>query len=187
MIPPGMAGDIIFYQFSRAKVERGDFSHFLGLYAPDMRPAGRRLRGMIGALMFGIEGYDHDPREIHSIPPSAKSSTKMSFTITRNLEQLPSYSMLCKRAEQNHVRLTGNERSGSFSGRGVEGDYEFGEDCIHGTFTGHGVKGEFSFEIGKVVVTITDKPFWLPEMLLKQKITEGLDTLCSELAWRLSS
>ena len=90
--------------------------------------------------------------------------------------------MLCKLAEQNHVCLTGNERTGSFSCRGVEGDYEFGEDCIRGTFAGHGAKGEFSFEIGKAAVTITDKPFWLPEMLLKQKIAEGLDTLCNELA-----
>jgi len=30
-----MAGDLIFYQFSRSKVECGDFSHFLGLYAPE--------------------------------------------------------------------------------------------------------------------------------------------------------
>ena len=106
----------------------------------------------------------------------------MSFTITRNLEQIPSYPVLCNLAEQNHACLTGNERTGSFSFRGLEGDYEFGEDNIHGTFAGHGAKGEFSFEIGKAAVTITDKPFWLPEMLLKQKITEGLDTLCNELA-----
>ena len=90
--------------------------------------------------------------------------------------------MLCKLAERYHVCLTGNERTGSFSCRGVEGDYEVGEDGIHGKFAGHGAKGEFSFEIGKAAVTITDKPFWLPEMLLKQKIAEGLDTLCNELA-----
>ena len=106
----------------------------------------------------------------------------MSFTITRSLEQLPSYAMLCKLAEQNNVRVTGNERTGSFSSQGVEGNYEFGEDHIHGTFAGRGVRGEFSFEIGKAAVTIIDKPFWLPEMLLKQKITEGLDTLCDKLA-----
>jgi hypothetical protein len=106
----------------------------------------------------------------------------MSFTITRNIEQLPSYPLLCKLAEQNHVRVTGNEHTGSFLGHGVEGDYQFGEDSIHGTFVGHGVTGAFSFEIGKATVTITDKPFWMPETLLKQKITEGLDTLWNELA-----
>jgi hypothetical protein len=41
--------------------------------------------------------------------------------------------------------------------------------------------GEFTFEIGKAAVTIVDKPFWLPEILLKQKITEGLDTFCTDL------
>ena len=89
--------------------------------------------------------------------------------------------MLCKLAEQKHVHITGNESTGSFSCRGVEGDYKFGEDGICGNFAGHGVKGEFSFRIGKAAVTITDKPFWLPEMMLKQKITEGLDTFCTEL------
>lgn len=85
--------------------------------------------------------------------------------------------MLCKLAAENQVNVSGNERTGSFSGRGVTGDYEFGENCLHGTFAGHGVTGKFRFEIGLATVTITDKPFWLPETLLKQKITEGLDTL----------
>ncbi|MGA2865207.1 MAG: hypothetical protein ABSF95_12090 [Verrucomicrobiota bacterium] len=55
--------DLIFYQFSRSKVERGDFHHFLGLYAPDKLPAGRRVRqrqeiqaGLREALTDG-EGY----------------------------------------------------------------------------------------------------------------------------------
>jgi hypothetical protein len=106
----------------------------------------------------------------------------MPFTITRNIEQLPSYAMLCKLAGQNGVQVVGNERAGSLSCRGVEADYEFADDDIHGKFAGHGVTGEFSFEAGKAAVTVTDKPFWLPEMLLKQKITEGLDRLCEELA-----
>jgi len=101
---------------------------------------------------------------------------KMSFTITKNLERLPSYPMLCQLAVENQVHVTGDERTGSFSGRGVAGNYEFGADSLHGTFAGHGVTGEFQFEIGQATVTITDKPFWLPEMLLKQKIAEGLDS-----------
>ena len=105
----------------------------------------------------------------------------MAFTITRKIARLPSYSMLRKLAGQNHIHITGSERTGSFSCRGVTGDYEFGEAGIGGKFTGHGVKGEFSFGVGEVVVTVTDKPFWLPEMLLKQKITAGLDTFCNEL------
>jgi hypothetical protein len=105
----------------------------------------------------------------------------MAFTITRNLERLPSYSLLRKLAEQKRVQVTGNEFAGSFSCRGVAGDYRFGEDGIHGKFAGHGVTGEFTFEMGKAALTITDKPFWLPEMLLKQKLTEGLDTFCTDL------
>ena len=63
-----MDHDLIFYQFSRSKVERGDFRHFMGLYEPDKLPSGRRLREMIGRFLFCIEGYDADPREIHCIP-----------------------------------------------------------------------------------------------------------------------
>src|ERR1019366_5973674 len=106
----------------------------------------------------------------------------MSFTIIKNLEQLPSNPTLCKLAERNSVCVTGDERTGSFSGHGVEGDYQFAEDGIHGKFSGHGVTGAFLFEMGKASVTITDKPFCLPETLLKQKITQGLETLWNELA-----
>lgn len=63
-----MDNDLVFYQFSRLKVERGDFSHFLGLYAPDKLPTGRRLRQMMNNFVFCVEGWDNDEREIHSIP-----------------------------------------------------------------------------------------------------------------------
>ena len=63
-----MEGDLILYQFSRSKVERGDFDHFLSLYGPDKLPTGRRLREMMNRFLFCIEGYDNYPREIHSIP-----------------------------------------------------------------------------------------------------------------------
>ena len=70
-----MDSDLIFYQFSRSKVERGDFSHFLSLYAADRLPAGRRLREMMDCVVFCIEGYDDDPREIHSLPEIRRSTT----------------------------------------------------------------------------------------------------------------
>ena len=63
-----MHTDLIVYQFSRNKTEHGDFSHFLGLYALDKLPTGRRLRSMMNSMVFCIEGYDDDPREIHCIP-----------------------------------------------------------------------------------------------------------------------
>ena len=64
----GDGRDLVFYQFSRLKVERGDFSHFLGLHAPDKLPTGRRLRQMMNTFVFCVEGWDGDDREIHSIP-----------------------------------------------------------------------------------------------------------------------
>jgi len=106
----------------------------------------------------------------------------MLFTITKKLDQQPSHPMLCKLAGQHSVCVTGDERAGSFTTRGVEGNYEFSDAGIHGKFAGHGVTGEFSFAAGEAAVTISDKPFWLPEALLKQKITEGLNMLCDELA-----
>ena len=63
-----MEGDLILYQFSRSKVERCDFGHFLSLYAPDKLPEGRPLRDMMNCFVFCIEGWDSDPREIHLIP-----------------------------------------------------------------------------------------------------------------------
>jgi hypothetical protein len=63
-----MEHDLILYQFSRTKVERGDFSHFLSLYAPNKLPEGRRLRDMLNRFVFCIEGWDDDMREIHMVP-----------------------------------------------------------------------------------------------------------------------
>jgi hypothetical protein len=63
-----MEHDLIFYEVSRSKVERGEFSQFLGLYGPDKLPAGRRLRDMMGAFVFAVEGWDDDPRENPTIP-----------------------------------------------------------------------------------------------------------------------
>jgi hypothetical protein len=63
-----VAGDLVFYQFSRWKVEQGFFSHFLSLYAFDKLPAGRRLREMMNCLVLCVDGYDQDEREIHTVP-----------------------------------------------------------------------------------------------------------------------
>jgi len=63
-----VATDLILYQFSRSRVERGDFRHFLGLYTPDKLPKGRRLREMMNCFVFCVGGWDDDPREIHVVP-----------------------------------------------------------------------------------------------------------------------
>lgn len=60
--------DLILYEFSRFKVERGDFSHFLSQFALEKLPTSRRLRLMMNSVLFCIQGYEQDDREIHSIP-----------------------------------------------------------------------------------------------------------------------
>jgi hypothetical protein len=70
-----MSDDVIYYQFSRSKIERLDFTHFLSLYGPDKLPAGRALRALMNTMLFGIEGWDDSPREIHSIPEVRKFYT----------------------------------------------------------------------------------------------------------------
>ena len=43
-------------------------SGVLSLHSPDKLPSGRRLRAMMNSMVFCVEGWDNDPREIHSIP-----------------------------------------------------------------------------------------------------------------------
>lgn len=71
-----MAVDTLFCQFTRARVERGDLSHFLSIAAPDKLPTGGRLHEMIGRLTFIIQGYEPDPREAHGIPEIRRFYTR---------------------------------------------------------------------------------------------------------------
>src|SRR5436190_21009397 len=59
---------LILYEFSRLKLERCDVPHVLSLYAPDKLPTGRRLREMMNSMVFAVDGYNDDPREIQIIP-----------------------------------------------------------------------------------------------------------------------
>jgi hypothetical protein len=63
---------LILYQFSREKVERGDFSAFLSQFGADRLPSGPPLAGMMGTMAFAVEGYDADSREIYAIPEVRK-------------------------------------------------------------------------------------------------------------------
>src|SRR5207247_9036583 len=55
-----MKSDLIVYQLSRVKVEKGDFNHFLDLYDPHKLPTGQPLKATMGRMLFCIEGYDAD-------------------------------------------------------------------------------------------------------------------------------
>jgi hypothetical protein len=59
-----MTPDLILYRFSREKVEGCDFSPFLSLYGSDRLPQGPALKRLLGRMVFCIDGYDLDPREI---------------------------------------------------------------------------------------------------------------------------
>ena len=60
--------DLVIYQFSRERVEAGDFSHFLKRFSPAALPAGSALAAQMDSLVCAIDGYDSHPDELHSIP-----------------------------------------------------------------------------------------------------------------------
>ncbi|HRI15563.1 MAG TPA: hypothetical protein PLX89_21400 [Verrucomicrobiota bacterium] len=59
---------LIVYQFSRDKVERGEFTAFLARFGSDRLPHGADLARLMGGLAFTVDGYNDDPREIYAIP-----------------------------------------------------------------------------------------------------------------------
>ena len=60
--------DLIFYQFSRDRVEAGDMKDFLSRFGRYRLPVGRELAGMMDSLALTISGYDDDIREVYAIP-----------------------------------------------------------------------------------------------------------------------
>ncbi|MEO8351770.1 MAG: hypothetical protein ABI680_08560 [Chthoniobacteraceae bacterium] len=60
--------NIIIYQFSRERVEAGDFSGFIGLYDIDGLPEGKPLAAMMNTLEFMFDGYNDHPDEVYAIP-----------------------------------------------------------------------------------------------------------------------
>ncbi len=59
---------LVVYQFSRDKVEQGDFTPFLAQFGLDRLPSGPALADMLGGFAFSVDGYNDDPREIYAIP-----------------------------------------------------------------------------------------------------------------------
>jgi hypothetical protein len=64
--------DLIFYQFSRDRVEAGDAKAFMSRFGRHRVPVGKQLGAMMNSLALMIEGYDTDPREIYAIPEVRK-------------------------------------------------------------------------------------------------------------------
>jgi hypothetical protein len=68
----------------------------------------------------------------------------------------------------------------------VNGNYTFEPNGdIRGDFTGYVVgklAGTFVFTTGKAEITITEKPFLIPEAVLKSKLSMVLKDFCAKFA-----
>ena len=107
----------------------------------------------------------------------------MPFTITQPLGRLPRFAEIQTLAEQHEVQIRGNEIGGEFCHPNSEqpkvtGHYSIDPNGdIRGDFTGNVIgklAGQFALTIGKMEVTITEKPFLLPEAILKSTLATAL-------------
>ena len=115
----------------------------------------------------------------------------MAFTVTEQLRRLPTFPELQTLAGRHNVYLVGNESAGSFCHPDpkqpkVQGHYTFAQNGdIRGDFTGQVVgklAGSFVLTTGKAEVTITEKPFLIPETALKSTLTVVLKDFCGKFS-----
>ena len=115
----------------------------------------------------------------------------MPFTLTQQLVRPPNFAELQALAGQHDVQINGNELAGDFyhpdpEQPKVKGNYAFEPNGdIHGDFTGYVVgklTGRFVLTTGKAEITIIERPFLLPESILKSKLTEALKEFCAGFA-----
>jgi hypothetical protein len=113
----------------------------------------------------------------------------MSFTVTQPLGRLPIFPELQSLAGQHDVHIIGNELAGGFRHPDQEqpkvtGNYVFEPNGdIRGDFAGQllgKLTGRFVFTAGKAEITITEKPFLVPEAVLKTKLSEALKEFCAQ-------
>lgn len=113
----------------------------------------------------------------------------MSLTITEPLERVPTFAELQALGRQHHVQINGDHLTGEFchpdAGQPkVTGHYTIASN-IHGHFTAHvmgTVAGTFELAAGKAEVTVTEKPFLLPDALLKSTLAKALKDFCSQFS-----
>jgi hypothetical protein len=119
---------------------------------------------------------------------SAKKQV-MPFTITHPLGRVPTYPEIQALARRHEVQLTGNEQAGDFQHPDreqpkVTGHYIFEPNGnLHGDFISHvlgKLAGTFEFNMGQAGITITQKPFLLPEAVLKSRLSEELEKFCAQ-------
>ena len=115
----------------------------------------------------------------------------MPFTVTQPLGRTPTFPELQALAGQHDVQINGNELAGGFCHPGpeqpkVKGNYTIEQNGdVRGDFTSQvlgKLAGTFVFGTGKAGVTITEKPFLIPEALLKSKLSEELKKFCDKFS-----
>jgi len=113
----------------------------------------------------------------------------MPLTITQQLGRCPTFAELQALAGQHDVRINGNESAGEFyhpnsNQPKVTGHYAFEPNGdIRGDFAGHfmgKLSGFFTLTNGKAEVTVSEKPFLLPEALLKSTLSLALKDFCDK-------
>jgi hypothetical protein len=113
----------------------------------------------------------------------------MSFTVTQPLGRPPAFPELQDLAKHHEVQINGNAQAGAFHHPNLEqskvkGNYAFEPNGdIRGDFTSHVIgklAGTFAFTTGKAEITITEKPFLIPEAVLKSKLSEALKEFCAQ-------
>ncbi len=124
----------------------------------------------------------------------------MPFTVTHPLGRPPTFPELQALAGQHDVHIIGNDLTGGFYHSDpehpkVKGNYTFERNGdIRGDFTVRAkglwphaaglvlgkLAGAFVFMTGKAEVTITEKPFLLPEAILKSKLSVVLKEFCAK-------
>jgi len=110
--------------------------------------------------------------------------------MTEPLERVPTFAEIQMLASHHDVQIQGNELTGDFchppSGQPrVTGHYAFGPNGdIRGDFNASimgKLAGQFAVAAGKIEVTITEKPFLLPEAVLKSRLSAALKELCAKI------
>ena len=95
-------GDLLFYSFSRPAVEDGDFRHFLDTFGLEHLPRDQALRSLCNSVVFILDGYDHDTRELYEIPHVRQFCTSFSqawpfwlFACNLELPSLQAFTFSC--------------------------------------------------------------------------------------------
>jgi hypothetical protein len=111
----------------------------------------------------------------------------MAITVTHPLGRPPTFPELQALAGRHEVQINGNAQAGGFwhpdpDQPKVKGNYSFAPNGdLHGDFSScvlGKLAGVFVFITGKAEITITEKPFLVPEAVLRSKLSGALKDFC---------